>query len=169
LPVPVPGDEPEVEPMPVPEVEPLPGVVEALPVEPVVLPLPGFVEFPVAIPVPEVLLPIFVVGVVLVGGTILCWFVGTVVLVAEPVVEPVPWVGCVPTPTEPCEEFPVPLELPSMGVGFLPEPLPGLLSTVIPWALTPLDELPPPAIPDPDPADCTPMLPCEGWPPLLFA
>ena len=38
-----------------------------------------------------------------------------------PVLEPAPLVGCVPTPTEPCVEFPVPLELPSMGVGFLLE------------------------------------------------
>ena len=45
-------------------------------------------------------------------------------------------------PTEPCEELPVPLELPSMGVGFLVElvpvaPLPRLLSTETPWVLAP--------------------------------
>jgi len=64
-------------------------------VEPVDVPLPCVVAgLDVPVPVPVVLLPVLVVGVVLVGGTILCWFVGTVVLVVEPEVAPV---------LEPCE------------------------------------------------------------------
>lgn len=93
----VPALVPVVEPV----VAPLPCVVvEALTISGFLI-FSGFLMLDVLVPAPDVLLPVFVAGVVFVGGTILCWFVGTVMLVVEPVVEPVlepvlelvPWVG----------------------------------------------------------------------------
>jgi hypothetical protein len=123
--------EPVVEPMPVPEVEPLPcvGVELDAPVPvPDVLPLVGDV------PVVPVSLQGTPLGVDAVqtdrfprpgpGVVVEPVVEPEVVPVLKPVPEPVPLEGCVPTPTEPCDEFPVPLELPSMGVGFLPELVP---------------------------------------------